>query len=116
MLGQVGVTAGDQQRAPGVLRQRGPHLLPVGYPLLPVADGTGGQRGQVAAGAGLAEQLAPDLLPRPETAQPALLLLVAAVGEDGRGRHAQPDRVELGVMARRARGGEFGVDDVLQRP
>jgi len=49
-------------------------------------------------------------------AQPALLLLVAAVGEDGRGRHAQPDRVELGVVTGRIGGGEFGVDDVLQRP
>jgi hypothetical protein len=115
VLGQVGVGAGDQQRAPGVLGQRGPHLLPVGHPLLAVLNRAGGQRGQVAARAGLAEQLAPDLLARPERAQPALLLLLAAVGEDGRGGHAQSDRVELGVVARGARRGELGVDDVLQR-
>jgi hypothetical protein len=110
------VGPGDQQGPPGLVRLRGPHLLPVDHPLVAVPHGPGSQRGQVAARARLAEQLAPDFLGRPELAQPALFLLVGAVGEDGRGGHAQADTVTLGVVGRGAGRGELGVDDRLQGP
>jgi hypothetical protein len=42
--------------------QRRPHLLAVDDPLVAVAHGAGGETGDVGAGAGLAEQLAPDVL------------------------------------------------------
>ena len=107
--------------ASGLVCLGGPHLLPGDDPPVPThlpfplhTDRAGGQRGQVAAGAGLAEQLAPDFLGRPELAQPAFLLLIVTVGEDGRGRHAQSDAVALGVVGGRARGRESGVDDALQ--
>ena len=45
-----------------MLGQRRPDLLAVDHALVAVAHGAGAEVGQVAAGAGLAEQLAPDLL------------------------------------------------------
>ena len=62
MLGHVRIGAGDEDGEVGVLRARRPHLLAVHDPLVAVALRPGSQRRQVGAGAGLAEQLAPDLL------------------------------------------------------
>ena len=69
----VGVGSGDQDGPAGLVRQRGPYLLPGNDPVAArLADRAGRERGEVAAGAGLAEQLAPDLLADPQRPQPAL--------------------------------------------
>ena len=60
VLGQVGVGAGDDLADVAVLGARRPDLLAGDAPLVAVADGPGLQAGQVAAGAGLGEQLAAD--------------------------------------------------------
>jgi hypothetical protein len=69
---------------------------------------------EARAGARLAEQLAPDLLARPQRPQPALLLVIGTEAENGRRGHAESDADPLGVVARRARGRERGVDHGLQ--
>ncbi len=93
-LGHVGVGPGQQH---GVRRQMGPrrpHLLAGDHPLVAVALGPGGQRGQVRAGAGLAEELAPALLVAHDRRQEAQALLLGAVGEEsGRGQ-IEAERVE----------------------
>ncbi len=61
VLRHVGVGAGEQQAPVAVVRARRPHLLAVDDPLVAVAVGAGAQPGEVGAGAGLGEQLAPDL-------------------------------------------------------
>ena len=94
VLGQVGVGAGDDLADVGVLRAGGPHLLAGDHPLVAVALGLGLQAGQVAAGAGLAEQLAADDVAAVHRLQVAVLGGVAAVGEDRRRDHAEPDREE----------------------
>ena len=86
MLGHVGVGAGDQDAELGDLGHRGPDLLAVDHPLVAVAHRPGGQVGQVAAGVGLAEQLAPDLLGGQQREQVAVLLrLGAGVHQGGPG-------------------------------
>ena len=84
MLGHVGIGAGDEDAEVGVVRLRRPHLLPVDDPLVAVEHGPGGQGGQVAAGARLAEQLAPQLVAPQQRPEVALLLLAAAVAHDRR--------------------------------
>ncbi len=116
VLGHVGVGAGEQQGPVGVVGERRPHLLAVDHPAVAVADRPGGQAGQVAARAGLAEQLAPDVVGQPQRLQPAGLLLVGAEGEQRRRRHAQADRVAPRVEPGRARPGELLVGGRLQRP
>ena len=72
---------------------RRPDLLPVDHPLVAVAHGPGAEVGQVAAGARLAEQLAPDLLAGQQRQQVALLLLLGAGVQD---RRARPSRCRSG--------------------
>ena len=60
--GRVRLGAGQQDPELGAVGVGRPHLLAPDHPLVAVEVGPGGQRGQVGAGAGLAEQLAPDLL------------------------------------------------------
>ena len=91
-FGCVGVGAGDEHPPLGEVGEGGPHLLAVDDPLVAVAHGPGGEAGDVGAGARLAEELAPDLLAGEERAEVALLLLVGAVGDDGRRAHAVADR------------------------
>ena len=78
VLGHVRVGAREQQAPLRVVRHRRPHLLPVDHPLPAVrpvlVHRAGGQAGQVRARARLTEQLAPDLLSRPEWPQPARFL------------------------------------------
>ncbi len=59
--------------------------------------------GQVAAGAGLGEELAPGLLAGGQRAQPALLLLVGAELDDHRGAHGLRLVVGSAAARRRAR-------------
>ena len=53
------------------------------------------EAGEVRPGAGLREQLAPDLLAREQRAEVALLLIVAAPHGDRRAAHAVADRVAV---------------------
>ena len=97
-LGHTGVGARQQHPEVGQVGPGGPHLLTGHHPLVPtVGDdplGPGGQRGQVAAGTGLAEQLAPHLLVAHDGREEAQALLLGPVGEQGRGREVEPERVE----------------------
>ena len=115
VLGHVRVGAGDQDRHLRVLRPRRPHLLPVDNPVVAVADGPGRHRGQVRAGARLAEQLAVDVLAGEQRTQETLALLSRAERGDRRRRHAQPDTVSFLRRPRRARGLECGIHPGLQR-
>src|SRR5438309_21967 len=56
-----------------------------------VADGPGPQGGEVGAGGGLGEDLRPDLLPPQHRRDVAGLLRFAAVGQQRRPAHAEPD-------------------------
>ncbi len=75
VLGRLDRRPGDEHAVVGGLAQRGPHLLAVHDPLVTVAFGTGGQAGEVRAGAGLAEQLAPRRLPGDDVAHQGVDLL-----------------------------------------
>ena len=96
-LGTSGSVRATRIAPPGVVGHGGPHLLPVDDPLVAVPDRAGRERRQVGPGAGLAEELAPDLLARPQRAQEPLPLLVGAEHQDRRRRHSQPDRCTPGV-------------------
>jgi hypothetical protein len=88
---------------------RRPDLLAVDHPLVAVAHRAGAEVGQVAAGAGLAEELAPDLLAREQGEQVALLLLLGA-GVQDRGP-AQP--MPIGFDGAHAGPAQLVVDDQL---
>ena len=92
-LRTVGVGAGQAQAPVGELGVGGPHLLaverPAADPVALGADGPGRERSQVAAGVGLAEQLAEEHVGRQDGGQPTRPLLVGAVGQQ-RG----PDQVD----------------------
>jgi hypothetical protein len=55
------IGARDEDAPARHVGKRGPHLLPVDDEFFAVAHGTRLQRREVAAGTGLAEELAPDL-------------------------------------------------------
>ncbi len=84
---------------------RRPDLLAVDHPLVAVELRPRRQRGEVGAGAGLAEELAPDLLAREQCQKVAGLLLGRARVEQGRSGPADPDRV-VGA-------GDLGADQLL---
>src|SRR5690606_3534475 len=116
VLGLVRVGAGDQDRPLGAVGQGRPHLLPVDDPLVTVPDRPRGQGGEVGSGAGLAEQLAPDLLASPQGTQESTPLFVVAEPQDRGSGHPQADGVLPRTVVRRASLGEFGFDDGLQLP
>ena len=104
MLGRVGVGAADGEDPLGVMSERGPDLLTVEHPLVAVEHRARLDVGQVGAGVGLAEALAPQLLAPQDRRKEALLLLGRAEGHDGRAQQAlaeeaHPRRgVGLGVL------------------
>ena len=79
-LGASGSVRARQMPQSAGLGHRRPHLLPVEHPAAVDAVGPGAEGGQVGAGAGLAEQLAPAQRPEQRGAHPALLLLRASRG------------------------------------
>ncbi len=102
VLGHVGVGARDEHAPLGVLGAAGPHLLAGDDPVLAVLDRARFQRGEVRAGLGLGEALAPDLLGREDRRQVALLLLVAAPHHQRRAAEQQAEHVRR--PSARARG------------
>ena len=86
LRGRVG--AAQAEDPVGVLAERRPGLLAVDHPVVAVADGGGAQRGQVGAGVGLGEALAPPDVEVGRLRQEALLLLLVAEGRDDRADHA----------------------------
>ena len=107
VLGHARVGAGEQDRPPRLVRHRGPDLLTGDDPVVAVAHRAGAERGEVGAGAGLAEELAPHLLAGPQRTQPAPPLLVGAVAQDRRRRHAEPDADPPWLVVGRAGRGEL---------
>ena len=81
----------NKMRPVAVVRARRPDLLTVDDPLVAVAHRHRAQPAEVGAGAGLGEQLAPHLFAPQHRAQVALLLLVGAVRDQHRARHADAD-------------------------
>src|SRR5437879_7197555 len=69
---------------PGVARIGGPDLLASEQPAVIAGHRLRGERRQVAAGTWLAEQLAPHLACVEDRRQPARLLRLGSVGEEGR--------------------------------
>ncbi|MBA7660921.1 hypothetical protein ES703_68927 [subsurface metagenome] len=85
----------DQQETPvGMLGMAGPYLLPVDYEIIAILYRSGSQRGQVGTGSGLAPALTPQYIPAGDAGQKALLLLLGAVGHQGRSQHADPAEVQ----------------------
>src|SRR5580692_3514172 len=95
VLGHVRVGAREQQPVGGELGVGGPHLLagqaPAAVVLLARARLHGGE---VGAGGGLGEELAPDLVAVEQRGEVAGLLLLGAVGDDRGPEHADADGVE----------------------
>jgi hypothetical protein len=83
VLGGIGVGAGQQEDVVGELGLGGPHLLAVDHPLVAVEFGPGLERGQVAAGVGLGEPLAPGDGPVEDAGDELLLLLLGGPLQDG---------------------------------
>ena len=110
MLGGVGIGAGDQHAPLRVLGEGRPDLLPADHPFVAVLDRARLQRGEVGAGLGLGEALAPDLLAGQDRLQVALLLLLGAVGDHDRAAHRQAEHVG---GARRLLAGRLADEDRL---
>ncbi len=88
------IGAGEQDPVLGDVGERRPDLLAVHDVLVAVALGAGRQRREVAAGARLAEQLAPELGAGEDPGEVAVLLLLGAGDEERRPGPADADRVE----------------------
>jgi len=97
VLGHVRIGSADDVAVVGVAGAGRPHLLAVDDPLVAVADGLGGQAGEVRAGAGFGEQLAPHLVGATQLGEEPLLLLRGAPGADRRADQLQGDAQRLVV-------------------
>ena len=91
VLGPLGVGARQEDPPLRPIGRRGPDLLARDHPLVAVEHGAGGHVGQVGAGLGLAEELAPHLVTPEHGGQVALLLRIGAVREQRRADHADRD-------------------------
>ena len=87
LLLRVRVGADQQEDPVGVLRQRGPGLLAVDDVVVALAHRARLEAGEVGAGAGLGEALAPPVVEVGHARQEALLLLLRAEGDDDRAAH-----------------------------
>ena len=106
VLRDVRVRARDEHPAVGHVRERVPDLLAVDDPLVAVAHRPGRERREVGAGAGLAEELAPDLFAgeeRAEQAGPGLRLRVLARSSAPRGRGRSRSSRSRGTRSARSR-------------
>lgn len=110
MLGQARIGAGEQQAEVRELRHRRPHLLAVDHPSVAAPARLGDDPGEIGSRRGLGEELTPAGGALEHGRQVAVLLLVAAVGDDRRAELADRDVVD----DRRAPGsGQLGVGDHL---
>ena len=107
VLGHLVVRPGQHQAPVGLVRVAGPHLVPGDDVVVTVPVGPGAQRGQVGAGVGLAEPLAPPVAAVDDAGEEPLLDLVAAVLEDAL------DQVAEARPGRGAGRGQLLVDDHL---
>ena len=80
----AGFGPGQHEAPVGQVGQRGPGLLPVDHPGVPVQHGPGGHAGQVRPGPGFGVALAPQLADLPDRRQEALLLVRRAERDQGR--------------------------------
>ena len=78
MRRRLGIGAAHDEAPVGAVRERRPHLLAGDHPLVAVEHGAGLDVREVAAGVGLGEALAPQLLDVLDLRQEALLLLLGA--------------------------------------
>ena len=109
--GRVGA---EQEQAPlGQVRGRDPDLLAVDHVVVAVEDGHGAEVGQVVAGVGLGEPLAPVLVGVEDRGEPAVLLLLGAPLDEHRAD--LPDAV--GVVHPRCPvlGHDLRVEEALDR-
>ena len=95
VLGGLGVGAGEEVDVLGEVGAGGPDLLAVDDELVAVDLGAGLEGGEVGAGVGLGEALAPDVLRGGDAGKVALLLLLGAV-DDERGAELVGLSVEHG--------------------
>ena len=104
---------GPQQEEPpaGQVGGRDPDLLAVDHVGVAVPDGRRPQVGQVVAGVGLGEPLAPVVGGVEDRGKPPLLLLVGAPGDDHRAD--LPEAVGVEQARRPVLGHHLGVDDAL---
>ena len=105
MLRHVRVGAGDEDAELGELRASDVQTFwPLTTNSSPSRTARVVEAGEVAAGAGLAEELAPDLLAGEQREEVALLLLVGAGVQDRRPGPADADRVRRAArtLARRS--------------
>ena len=89
----VWVGAADEDAEGGCVSIRRPDLLTVHDVCVTVARRPGREVGEVGAGVGLGEELAPDLLAGEEWEQVTVLLLLCAGVDDGRARPTDADGV-----------------------
>ena len=92
VLGHACVGAGDDHAIVGDVGKRGPDLLAVDHPGVAVALRFGLKAGDVGAGAGLGEHLAPDFVAGDVVGEVGGLLLVGAVLGEHWEAHAVADR------------------------
>jgi hypothetical protein len=88
----IGVGAGEQDPVVGELGEAVPHLLPVDDVLVAVEHRARAQRREVRAGAGLAVELAPQLVAAEDRVDVLLLLLLGAVRNQRGHDHPHRDR------------------------
>src|SRR5262249_19247537 len=86
-----GVGAHEAEDPVGVLRRGGPGLLAVDDVIPVDAFRRGFERGEIGAGAGLGEALAPPVVETGDAGEEALLLRVAAEGDDHRADHGDAE-------------------------
>ena len=95
MLRLRGIGAREQQPPTSFVGEARPHLLTIDQPFIAVADCSGGEASEIAAGAGLAEHLAPNVAGCEEGLQEPLSLVLAAMIVDRRGHHSDTEWVEM---------------------
>jgi len=112
VLRERGLRAREQDRPVGERRVARPHLLPGDGEAVAGRLGARAEGGEVAAGAGLAEELAPDLVGREDIRQVAPLLRLVAVHDERRTGVVDADAVQ---QLRGAGAGQLLVEDRLGR-
>ncbi len=109
VLGRVGIGPHEGDAPAGEAGVGGPDLLAPHQPAALGRFGDGAQRGEVGAGVGLAEELAPDLAGVEDRRQPAGLLLRRAARQQRRPGEVDADPVD------RLRSTRTGVLHVVER-